>query len=175
MPSPKPRPVTSRSASSSRSSRPATGRSSSGRSSSGRSSSGRSAKSVAGKSARAARRTYSLDPNDPGVVRRAQKKREARRLTGLSLLVVAIVSIPLGMMGWGVWEGYCQARDEKLMPRQALLRDLQAQLQSRQKELRALNTPAGKERALVENGFVRPGERILLFPKDSSISADAVR
>ncbi len=63
----------------------------------------------------------------------------------------------------GVWREYKEVR-AKVQTKQATLHDLRAQLARARKRLAGFNKGSGRERALAENGFVRPGERILLFP-----------
>ncbi len=55
----------------------------------------------------------------------------------------------------------------RVASKQTTLQALQKQLDQGRKRLSAFNGGSGRERALAENGFIRPGERILLFPRDN--------
>ena len=111
--------------------------------------------------------------NAPGAARRAQKKAEHRRKAGLALLVFAAVSAILGGTAFGAWQGHQGIWHEykdvksKVIAKEQTLRDLRAQLERGRKRLADFNHNSGRERALVENGFIRDGDRLLLFPKDA--------
>ena len=119
------------------------------------------------------------NPNDAGVKRRALQRAKRRRNNVLawSFLVVAtvVLSGALGAMSGesgvlsgasGIWKEY-QNVQQKIAVKQATLQDLQAQLDRKQRRVSALGKPEGKERALVEGGYLGKDERFLLFPKDN--------
>lgn len=64
----------------------------------------------------------------------------------------------------GIWKEY-KGVQQKIAVKQATLEDLQAQLDRKQRRVSALAKPEGKERALVEGGYLGKDERFLLFPK----------
>lgn len=101
---------------------------------------------------------------DAGAKRRALKKAQSRRRNLLAAGVVVVVScLTLGATE-KIWAEYRGAKT-RIAAKQAELSDLQEQLERGQKRLSALASAAGKERVLVENAFIKPGERLLLFPK----------
>ena len=67
----------------------------------------------------------------------------------------------------GIWGEYQRVR-EKIDVKEATLSDLRAQLDRKQRRVSALGKPEGKERALVEGGYLGKDERFLLFPKDKA-------
>ena len=117
-------------------------------------------------------RKRSSQMQDVGVARRARKKAERRRKNLLVLLVFACVTAILSGTAFGTWQGrggvwgeYQDAK-AKVATKEATLRDLRAQLQRGRKRLADFAHNGGRERALVDNGFIREGDRLLLFPKD---------
>ncbi len=106
-----------------------------------------------------------LDPNDVGVKRRARKRAVRRRNNLLAWVVVAGLSVVIGGAAAGVWSEY-QSVQKKINSKQTTLSALRAQLDRGQRRVAALGTRQGKERALVEGGYLGPGERFLLFPKN---------
>ncbi|HEX8465164.1 MAG TPA: hypothetical protein VF627_11155 [Abditibacterium sp.] len=102
---------------------------------------------------------------DPGAARRAQKKAQARRRGLLAWSLALVVSVMIAGTAAGVWSELESTR-QRVAQKQATLADLKDQLGVGQRRLRALSSASGKERVLVENGFIRPGERLLLFPKN---------
>lgn len=111
-----------------------------------------------------------LDPNDAGVKRRAAKRKVRRRnnLVAWSLLVVATVIV--AGAATGIWQEY-QSVQQKVGAKEATLSDLRAQLERKQRRVQALAKREGKERALVEGGYLGEGERFLLFPKSKDKAA----
>lgn len=117
-----------------------------------------------------------LSANERGVQRRAKRKKQQKRKNwlvwlGFFALTAMIAGVALGVSSrthsWphfkGVWGEYKEVQ-AKVQTKQATLRDLRAQLDRAKKRLAGFDRGSGRERALAENGFVRPGERILLFP-----------
>lgn len=120
-----------------------------------------------------------LSANERGVQRRAKRKKQQKRKNwlvwlGFIALSAMLAGVALGVNSsanrnqkWphfkGVWREYKEVR-AKVRIKQATLHDLRAELARAQKRLAGFNKGSGRERALAENGFVRPGERILLFP-----------
>ena len=105
-----------------------------------------------------------LDPNDAGVQRRARKRAARRRNNWLAWVLVAALSVVIAGAATGVWQEY-QGLQKKIGTKEGTLSDLSAQLQRKQRRVQALTTREGKERALVEGGYLGEGERFLLFPK----------
>ena len=122
-----------------------------------------------------------LNPNDAGVKRRALHRAKRRRNNALAwgFFVVAtmFLSGAVGVMSGhddgvlkgasGIWKEY-KGVQQKIAVKQATLEDLQAQLDRKQRRVSALAKPEGKERALVEGGYLGKDERFLLFPKDKT-------
>ena len=126
-----------------------------------------------------------LDANEVGVKRRANQRARRRRNNWLawSFLVVAtvVLSGALGAVSgaggvWkgasGIWKEY-QGVQQKIAVKQATLDDLHAQLDRKQRRVSALDKPEGKERALVEGGYLGKDERFLLFPHDKTQAEQA--
>lgn len=103
-------------------------------------------------------------PVDPGTKRRAQKKVRARQNNLLAWTIALAVTIMIGGTAAGVWSEL-QTVKGRVAQKRSTLADLSMQLESGKKRLGALASSSGKERVLVENGFIKPGERLLLFPK----------
>ncbi len=74
-----------------------------------------------------------------------------------SLFLMAMTSVVAG--DWRRFNGEV-GRNE------AQLKVLEAQLETGQRRLSVLESDKGREQLLIENGYLRPGERILLFPPD---------
>ena len=104
---------------------------------------------------------------DPGSKRRALKKKRTQQGNFLAWTVAAAVSVVIAGAAAGVWSEF-QSAQGRVAQKRATLADLRAQLEIGKKRLGALASASGKERVLVENGFIKPGERLLLFPKNSS-------
>ena len=115
--------------------------------------------------------TPRLNPNDAGVKRRAASRIRRRRNNTLAWGFLLIATIIVGGAATGIWGEY-QRVHEKINVKQATLSDLNAQLERKQRRVTALDKPEGKERALVEGGYLGNGERFLLFPKDTDKAKD---
>ena len=126
--------------------------------------------------------TPRVNPNDVGVKRRAANRIRRRRNNTLAwvflIIATVVLSGALGVMSgaggvWsgaiGIWDEY-QRVHEKIGVKQSKLTDLQAQLERKQRRVTALGKPEGKERALVEGGYLGKDERFLLFPTDKTKS-----
>ena len=109
--------------------------------------------------------TPRLNPNDAGVKRRAANRMRRRRNNTLAWGFLLIATIIVGGAATGIWGEY-QRVHQKIGVKEATLSDLQAQLERKQRRVTALDKPEGKERALVEGGYLGKDERFLLFPKD---------
>ena len=109
---------------------------------------------------------------DVGTKRRALKKRRARQSNWLAWTVAAAITVVIAGAGVGLWTELGEVR-ERVTQKRATLADLNAQLEKGRNRLRALSSSSGKERVLVENGFIRPGERLLLFPKTTKPEANS--
>lgn len=117
------------------------------------------------------------------MVRRAKRKKQQKRknwgvwvgFVALSVMLAGVAlgihSVPSAKGKWphfkGVW-GELKEVKAKVATKRATLHDLRVQLAQAQKRLAGFDKGSGHERALAENGFVRPGERILLFPPDAN-------
>ena len=108
-----------------------------------------------------------LNPNDAGVKRRALKRARRRRNNTLAWGLVLVATVLVGGAATGIWDEY-QRVHEKIQTKEATLSDLRAQLERKQRRVEQLDKPEGKERALVEGGYLGQGERFLLFPKGDS-------
>lgn len=119
-----------------------------------------------GNSPRVARaaKTGTASKLDVGSKRRALKKKRARQGNWAAWTAAAAITLILAGAGAGIWAELHTTR-ERVAQKQAILSDLKVQLERGQHRLRALSSASGKERVLVENGFIRPGERLLLFPQ----------
>jgi hypothetical protein len=109
-------------------------------------------------------KSYPKTSNDPGLTRRAQKKKRARQNSLLAWTVAAAITIVIGGTAAGILSEYQRVQGRVSLKR-ATLADLKMELESGRKRLGALASAGGKERVLVENGYIKPGERLLLFPK----------
>jgi hypothetical protein len=88
----------------------------------------------------------------------------ARQNNLLAWTVALAVTVVIGGAAAGVWSELQTVRG-RVAQKRSTLADLNAQLESSKRRLSALTSASGKERVLVENGFIKPGERLLLFPK----------
>lgn len=112
-------------------------------------------------------RSSNSSHTDPGAKRRAQKKVRARQNNYLAWTVALAVTVILGGTAAGVWSEL-QTVKGRVSQKRSTLADLSAQLESGKRRLSALASSSGKERVLVENGYIKPGERLLLFPKTNA-------
>ncbi len=109
--------------------------------------------------------TPRVNPNDAGVKRRAANRIKRRRNNTLAWGFLIVATVIVGGAATGIWGEY-QRVHEKISLKEATLSDLQAQLERKQRRVTALDKPEGKERALVEGGYLGLDERFLLFPKE---------
>lgn len=100
-------------------------------------------------------------PQTPPIRRRARKR--IRATTILFVLVAAVFSLSLMAMTHVVWAEYRLYQGE-VDRKEATLHDLHEQLETGRKRLAVLQSPKGREQMLIEHGYIRPGDRILLFP-----------
>ena len=108
--------------------------------------------------------------------RRARKKVERRRKNwlvwlGFCAATAVIAGMALGVSSRylhvkGIWKDYKDVQ-ALVASKGVTLKAQQAQLAQGRKRLNSFNGGSGRERALAKNGYIRPGERILLFPNDS--------
>ncbi len=101
---------------------------------------------------------------DAGSKRRALKKKKARQSNWLAWTAAGAVTVIVAGTAAGIWTEL-QTTQGRVAQKRATLADLNTQLESGKRRLQALASAGGKERVLVENGFIKPGERLLLFPK----------
>ena len=113
--------------------------------------------------------TPRLNPNDAGVKRRALQRAKRRRNNVLAWSFFVVATVIVSGAATGIWGEYQRVR-EKIDVKEATLSDLRAQLERKQRRVSALDKPEGKERALVEGGYLGQDERFLLFPKDKKKS-----
>lgn len=103
--------------------------------------------------------------DDPKAAAKARKRRRARsrvvRLLGAG--VVGSVLLGLTALLKISHADYSAVRDQ-VASQEAQLRTLQAQQRSNHHRLSALQHEKGRAQSLIEHGYVRPGDRILLFP-----------
>ena len=104
---------------------------------------------------------------DPGAKRRALKKKRGRQRDFAAWLIAGAVSVMIAGAAAGVWSEF-QGAQGRVGEKRATLAVLTRELEIGKKRLRALASASGKERVLVENGFIKPGERLLLFPKETA-------
>ena len=104
---------------------------------------------------------------DAGAKRRALKKRRGRQSNLVAWIVAAAVTVTIAGAAAGIRTELKGAKS-RVAQKSATLADLGAQLESGKRRLSALASASGRERVLVENGFIKPGERLLLFPKTQS-------
>ncbi len=109
--------------------------------------------------------TSRVNSNDAGVKRRAANRVRRRRNNTLAWGFLIVATVFVGGAATGIWGEY-QRVHAKISVKEATLSDLQAQLERKQRRVTALDKPEGKERALVEGGYLGNDERFLLFPKD---------
>ncbi len=122
-----------------------------------------------------------LSANERGIQRRARKKKQTRRKNWLVWLGFVAATAVIAGTAFGVSSRYLQVKGimseykgvkARVATKQETLRALRAQLDAGSKRLATLGGGSGRERALAENGFIRPGERILLFPRDPKTSGE---
>jgi hypothetical protein len=103
---------------------------------------------------------------DPGAKRRALKKKRGRQRDLVAWLIAGAVSVMIAGTAAGIWSEFKDAQG-RVVEKRSTLAALNKELETGKKRLNALASASGKERVLVENGFIRPGERLLLFPKEN--------
>ncbi|MDF2440302.1 MAG: hypothetical protein JWN98_1286 [Abditibacteriota bacterium] len=103
-----------------------------------------------------------IEDSSPTPVRRRAHKR-IRATTVLLAMIAGIFSISLMAMTHVVWNEYRLYQGE-VDRKEATLHDLHEQLDTGRKRLAVLQSPKGREQLLIEHGYIRPGDRILLFP-----------
>lgn len=113
-------------------------------------------------------------PRDAGAARRAAKRAECRRRNSLIWGVVTVITIISCATAAGV---YSETKwvQEKIALKHDTLVDIKAQDEAGTKRLKALTDSGGRVRALVENGFIKPGQRLLLMERSSQEKKAAAR
>lgn len=111
-----------------------------------------------------AKKAASGPVTDAGVRRRELKKKRNRQSAMVGWVAAAAATVMIGGMAAGVLSELRSA-ESRVAQKRATLADLKTQFEIGKKRLSALSSASGKERVLVENGFVKPGQRLLLFPK----------
>ena len=105
---------------------------------------------------------------------RKQKARTRRRRVWVWTQTLGFALASLLLMGalfsvhteYRKWQARVSKRDEELTA-------LKTQLAIGQKRLAALQSPQGHRQLLIENGFLRPGDRILEFSSDAEETRQA--
>ncbi len=116
------------------------------------------------KAARTTKRAKAAPILDVGAKRRALKKKRGRQSNAVAWLGAAAVTVAIAGTAAGIWTELEGAK-ARVSQKRATLTDLSAQFESGKRRLSALASASGRERVLVENGFIKPGERLLLFPQ----------
>ena len=109
---------------------------------------------------------------DSGVARRSAKRAVKRRNNALIWGAVAVVTVVFTGTAAGVYSD-CHWVKGQIAYKNATLVDLKAQEEIGKKHLEGLSTDEGKVRILVENGFIKPGQRLLLMAKTPQEKAAA--
>jgi len=102
--------------------------------------------------------------SDSGNARRSAKKAVNRRTNTLVWSFVSVVTVVFTGLAAGVYSE-CHWVKGQIAYKNATLVDLKAQEAIGKKRLEGLTTNEGKIRVLVENGFIKPGQRLLNMPK----------
>jgi hypothetical protein len=118
----------------------------------------------AAKSAAKAKSTPAPKPRDPGEARRAAKKAATRRNNVVAWVIAAGVTVVIAGTSAGVYSDYLSMQ-RRIARKQDTLRDLQKQEENGRRRLAQLSSPRGREQVLVNNGYIKPGDRLLLFPR----------
>ncbi len=110
--------------------------------------------------------------DNPGSARLqlARQRRERQKMRATTLLLViptTAFSLMLMAMAHVVFRDWRSYESEASIAH-AQLSALQEQLDTGQRRLSSLRSPKGREQILVEHGFIRPGDRMLLFPAEAA-------
>jgi hypothetical protein len=92
-----------------------------------------------------------------------------RVLTACAALCVSFVLLAIIATNYGQYQEY----DSQVDGKEGQLRALQSQHSDMKRSLAFLQLPKGREQVLLQNGYLRPGDRILLFPSESKPSSVA--
>ena len=119
------------------------------------------------------------EAENPGAVRLAESRRRAaqhkmRAATLLMVIPTTLASITLMAMAHVVFRDWRSYESEASIAR-AQLNGLQEQLEVGQRRLKVLRSAKGREQILAEHGFIRPGDRLLLFPKETTPESHSSR
>ena len=98
---------------------------------------------------------------------RARHKKQRIRAKMLAYLVPTLIFSLLLMAMTSVVAGDWQRFNDEVARNEKQLKVLNAQLETGKRRLSVLESDKGREQLLIENGYLRPGERILLFPPDA--------
>jgi hypothetical protein len=117
-------------------------------------------------------RSDSGDDEDEGAsqqrLKMARRRRALQRVRATTLLFVlptvafSLVLMTLAHVVFGDWRRYNAEADIA----RAQLLALQEQLDNGKRRLAVLRSDKGREQLLVEHGYIKPGDRILLFPTE---------
>ncbi len=106
--------------------------------------------------------------------RQRHAKQRMRATTMLLVIPTTVFSVMLMAMAHVVFRDWRSYESEASIAH-AQLSALQEQLDTGQSRLNSLQSPKGREQILVEHGFIRPGDRMLLFPSEATPEQSTVR
>lgn len=118
----------------------------------------------AAKSAARPKSAPSAKPRDPGEARRAAKKAATRRNNLVAWVITAAITVVIAGTSVGVYSDYLSMQ-RRIARKQETLTDLKKQEDNGRRRLAQLSSPRGREQVLVNNGYIKPGDRLLLFPR----------
>jgi hypothetical protein len=101
---------------------------------------------------------------DAGAKRRAERKAANRRNNWIAGLIAISVTVAVSAAGAGVYSEYSQ-RELQIAHKKATLFKLQKQEENGRRRLTQLKSPRGRADLLVNSGYIKPGDRVLLFPR----------
>ena len=121
------------------------------------------------------RRVVSIPPEDAELWEETRKRRAARRAElrkkrrniGWKNIAVLLVTGAVSLVLWFYTAKSYMAYgdfDEQVQAKRAQLRALEDQQTAARARVALLSSDKGRSQLLVERGYLRPGERILLFP-----------
>ncbi len=109
-------------------------------------------------------------------VRRKRAMRRAPRLLWffLGATVFCMFSIPLSIMLMTNWAEFRSNRAQADF-KAAQLASLQGTQDSLEQRLAFLQMPKGREQVLLEHGFIKPSQRVLVFPATKDVAPSSTR
>lgn len=115
---------------------------------------------------------------DPSLSHKVRKKRARTRRKQLMVVVTAAAAACFGLflccaLLWANAE--LRTWQARVAKREAELAGYKKILTAGKKRLAALQSPMGHQERLIENGYLKPGDRILQFPDEPEDAQPAVR